>query len=316
MSDLQHDYKTAKEAFVSQLEGGSIYQINIVSLTALTTFSFWATLRNAKVLPQVSKKGASNGAELVLLLATFCLEYFVLVLPIVLAVTLLSDYLLALNGILLLLSLCISRIYRPYASTQPSSQSTTKKKHWSKVDPEEDESEDERFQDELHHETNGTSQGHAPTNNRSISTSVDSFVEASSVSATPPTPFFSPITEDGFDTARSSTDSGRLWKARSPLQSKDYTTSAYPSPSGSSSLTDIQGGNSPLLKLKVDMKDRQDRYIPRNQPFLSVYRAHMMLMTIICILAVDFPAFPRQYAKCETWGTSLVSACHLTAESS
>lgn len=42
-------------------------------------------------------------------------------------------------------------------------------------------------------------------------------------------------------------------------------------------------------------------------PFLSVYRAHMMIMTIHCILAVDFPIFPRTFGKCEDSGTSLVS---------
>jgi phosphatidylinositol glycan class W len=44
-------------------------------------------------------------------------------------------------------------------------------------------------------------------------------------------------------------------------------------------------------------------------PFLSVYRAHMMVMTIHCILAVDFSIFPRTQGKCESFGTSLVSLC-------
>ncbi|RDB28918.1 GPI-anchored wall transfer protein 1 [Hypsizygus marmoreus] len=39
---------------------------------------------------------------------------------------------------------------------------------------------------------------------------------------------------------------------------------------------------------------------------LTVYRAHMMLMTILAILAVDFPVFPRSLAKCETFGVSLM----------
>ncbi|KAI9459321.1 GWT1-domain-containing protein [Russula earlei] len=39
---------------------------------------------------------------------------------------------------------------------------------------------------------------------------------------------------------------------------------------------------------------------------LSTYRAHMMLMTVLAILAVDFPVFPRSLAKCETFGVSLM----------
>jgi len=41
-------------------------------------------------------------------------------------------------------------------------------------------------------------------------------------------------------------------------------------------------------------------------PALTTYRAHMMLMTVLAILAVDFPVFPRTLAKCETFGVSLV----------
>ena len=41
-------------------------------------------------------------------------------------------------------------------------------------------------------------------------------------------------------------------------------------------------------------------------PALTTYRAHMILLTILSILAVDFPVFPRSLAKCETYGVSFV----------
>ncbi|KAG8992302.1 Glucosaminyl phosphatidylinositol (GlcN-PI) nositol acylation protein [Tulasnella sp. JGI-2019a] len=39
---------------------------------------------------------------------------------------------------------------------------------------------------------------------------------------------------------------------------------------------------------------------------LTIYRAQMLLLTSICILAVDFPVFPRALAKCESWGVSVM----------
>ncbi|KAF7362305.1 GPI-anchored wall transfer protein [Mycena venus] len=41
-------------------------------------------------------------------------------------------------------------------------------------------------------------------------------------------------------------------------------------------------------------------------PAITTYRAHMMLMTVLGILAVDFPVFPRTLAKCESYGVSLM----------
>ncbi|KAL1948259.1 hypothetical protein VTO73DRAFT_12334 [Trametes versicolor] len=41
-------------------------------------------------------------------------------------------------------------------------------------------------------------------------------------------------------------------------------------------------------------------------PALTTYRSHLLLLTFICILAVDFPVFPRFLAKCETYGVSMM----------
>ncbi|KAH9903179.1 GWT1-domain-containing protein [Cubamyces lactineus] len=41
-------------------------------------------------------------------------------------------------------------------------------------------------------------------------------------------------------------------------------------------------------------------------PALTTYRSHMLLLTFLCILAVDFPVFPRSLAKCETFGASMM----------
>jgi len=45
-----------------------------------------------------------------------------------------------------------------------------------------------------------------------------------------------------------------------------------------------------------------------HQPFLTVYRAQLVLLTALSILAVDFTVFPRKFAKTESWGISLMDA--------
>lgn len=66
---------------------------------------------------------------------------------------------------------------------------------------------------------------------------------------------------------------------------------------------------SPVTATGADWANLSFHRIPP-LPALTTYRAHMMLMTILAILAVDFPVFPRSLAKCETYGVSLVSHVH------
>ncbi|GAA5934544.1 hypothetical protein JCM3775_000384 [Rhodotorula graminis] len=67
---------------------------------------------------------------------------------------------------------------------------------------------------------------------------------------------------------------------------------------------------SPTLSKKGSSDDDKRRWPappqPFARPFVTSYRAVMMVMTVLCILTVDFPAFPREFAKAESWGTSLM----------
>ncbi len=93
------------------------------------------------------------------------------------------------------------------------------------------------------------------------------------------------------DSSRSSSATGIISRSDSP-----HTIDIPPSPNPDASSSTL----SPRLTPSSGNRLPQQR-------FLSVYRAHMMIMTTIAILAVDFPVFPRGFGKCEDFGTSLVS---------
>lgn len=63
-------------------------------------------------------------------------------------------------------------------------------------------------------------------------------------------------------------------------------------PTGWTNTNKINPGKAPTTQRKI--------------PFITNYRAIVIFITVLCILAVDFPIFPRRFAKTKAYGISLM----------
>ncbi|GES79382.1 GPI-anchored wall transfer protein 1 [Rhizophagus clarus] len=191
-------YKKEKEAWVTGHSGGSMWEINSVCGVILSSYIIWSSL--SKYTKPFNY--TTNDTR------TFILEFIIIVLPNILACTILSSYAFYINVILLSLSIYINYKFAPKPSAEQ--EKLKKKSRWEK------ESDDEK---------------------------------------------------EGLE--------GLIIKE------------------GLDGIDDDENS-----KIKLERSQRK--------PFLSVYRASMMILTCISILAVDFFVFPRRFAKVETFGASLM----------
>ncbi|NXN21855.1 PIGW protein, partial [Nycticryphes semicollaris] len=61
------------------------------------------------------------------------------------------------------------------------------------------------------------------------------------------------------------------------------------------------------VPFRQTVQEFQETYLdPEYIPAITVFRVYVNLLTSISILAVDFPQYPRRYAKAETYGTGVM----------
>jgi phosphatidylinositol glycan class W len=71
-------------------------------------------------------------------------------------------------------------------------------------------------------------------------------------------------------------------------------------------ITSTKKPKSTVRKAIINLNNLTSKQLLPFKTFITVYRAQMMVITCICIIAVDFNIFPRRFGKVETWGTSLM----------
>ena len=275
---MEVDYKTAKEAFVADNVGSSIWSIQITSFTALTAYIVYSTLSRQTRGPYF--------------------DYITTILTLLLSMTLSSHRPYFLNGILLLIG-CIGHLASPKAIKRKNDASKRSQGKWL----------DESDSDEEPSEPVYTSSTSMGMSRMSTSSSTALSSPISPVDSTDGT-----LSPDRLEKPGSSQ---RTFKRRhSPTPSTHTHTAINVLPTPETNTFEMDKSSYPSNpRARNRASESSDMASKPTLPFLTVYRSHMMIMTIHCILAVDFPVFPRHQGKCEDFGTSLVRLpdCIMTA---
>ncbi|GAC95283.1 GPI-anchored wall transfer protein 1 [Pseudozyma hubeiensis SY62] len=382
-------YKQLKEAWIADQTGSSIHVVNTLGLVMLLTYAIWAVL-SAKRIRFVRKdrrwrpNDSSPWSHVTAIMDKFSdwqLEFLVLIVPAVASHTVFATHLLATNGVLIAILVCLLRSGASLPSKTKGKNDSKDKRHWSKKFSDDEDQDDLVVDTGIHATTSSLAPSATAEPEPPFRVSIDSAADAAHASAAPPNFYSGPGSSSYHSDLDLSIDTSVSTAPQSPILgsatsssaasrgdlaflSPDVaTTSAFPSPtrrpaeltalktsplqllhsrdaSDAQSVVSASSAMSPLARSVVDpwgkgkhpspsidhstspATDESTLHDPpstsstkshphfernlfvRPRPFLTVYRAHMMLVTIISILAVDFPVFPRFLSKCESWGTS------------
>lgn len=279
---MASDYKNAKEAFHSDNLGESIWAIQATSFTALSAYVLYAV---------VSKRVKGNSP---------IRDYSITILPLLLGVTLLYNMPYSLNGLLLGMAGIVQSLFPVPSTKKEQSKKRSQGKWLDESDSDEEPSQPvEGYSSSVGLSRMSTSSSTDRTPSRPLSPLDPPTAPIPSPDGLSPDRLEKPMTKRTNRRRHSPTPSTHTHMAIDVLPTPETNTfsvesnPAYPPHPRSRSSGAVRSGH-------ISSSERL--------PFLTVYRAHMMIMTIHCILAVDFPIFPRHQGKCEDFGTSLVSS--------